>query len=361
LDLRYLKSFKLNPMKNFFRFLLFVLILLGGFLAYIFSTTGFFRKVESSNDFGPIYQTIALPGVEDMAIARADSLLILSVDDRAARREGKTGLKGLYLIDLRAPSFEPVSLTDQLDFPFFPHGLSIFQLDSAKYGLMAINHVDGKHSVEHFILEGKMLTHQKTITDPNFISPNDLVMVGPEKFYYSNDHGYTSGLGVFAENYIGWKASNVGFYDGTSAVIKAGSIGYANGIQFESTKNLLFVASVRGFLVKVYRIDENWNLTHLEDIKTGTGVDNIELDESGNLWIGAHPNLLRFASYAAGKNPTAPSEVIQIRYSPEKSAVESVYTDPGTTISGTSVALPWGDFLFVGNVMDSKFMVLKRN
>jgi len=289
-------------MKKFLLFLLLVLVLMGSFLAYIFSTTGFFRKVESSNDFGPIHQTIALPGVEDMAIARVDSLLILSVDDRAARREGKEGLKGLYLIDLRDPSFVPVSLTDQLDFPFFPHGISIFQLDSAKYGLMAINHVEGKHSVEHFILEGKNLTHQKTITDPNFISPNDLVMVAPDQFYYSNDHGYTDGLGVFAENYIGFKASNVGYFNGESAEKKVGRIGYANGIQFDATKQFLYVASVRAFQVKVYQVDENWDLTHLEDIPVGTGVDNIELDPSGNLWVGAHPNLLQFASYAAGKN-----------------------------------------------------------
>jgi len=348
-------------MKKFLLFLLLVLVFVGSFLAYIFSTTGFFRKVESSNDFGPIHQTIALPGVEDMAIARVDSLLILSVDDRAARREGKEGLKGLYLIDLRDPSFVPVSLTDQLDFPFFPHGISIFQLDSAKYGLMAINHVEGKHSVEHFILEGKNLTHQKTITDPNFISPNDLVMVAPDQFYYSNDHGYTDGLGVFAENYIGFKASNVGYFNGESAEKKVGRIGYANGIQFDATKQFLYVASVRAFQVKVYQVDENWDLTHLEDIPVGTGVDNIELDPSGNLWVGAHPNLLQFASYAAGKKPTAPSEVIQISYTSEKSTVKSIFTDTGTTISGSSVALPWGDLLFIGNVMDSKVLVLKRN
>ena len=348
-------------MKKFLLFLLLILVLMGSFLAYIFSTTGFFRKVESSNNFGPIYQTIALPGVEDMAIARTDSLLILSVDDRTARREGKEGLKGLYLIDLGDPSFIPVSLTDQLDFPFFPHGISIFQLDSAKYGLMAINHVDGKHSVEHFILEGKNLTHQKTITDPNFISPNDLVMVGPDQFYYSNDHGYTDGLGVFSENYIGFKASNVGYFNGESAEKKVGRIGYANGIQFDASKRLLYVASVRAFQVKVYQVDENWDLTHLEDIPVGTGVDNIELDPSGNLWVGAHPNLLQFASYAAGKKPTAPSEVIQISYTSEKSSVKSIFTDTGTTISGSSVALSWGDFLFIGTVMDSKVLVLKRN
>jgi len=347
-------------MRKFILSLLVILMLLGGFVFNIFYSTGFFREVAASNSFGPVFTTIALPGVEDMALARADSLLILSVDDRAARRDGKEGLKGLYLIDLRNSSFTPISLTDQLDFPFFPHGISIFPLDSAKYSLMAINHVDGKHSVEHFILEGKNLTHQKTITDPNFISPNDLVMVGPDQFYYSNDHGYTDGLGVFAENYIGLKASNVGFYNGQSAEIKVGRIGYANGIQFDASKRFLYVASVRAFQVKVYQVDENWNLTLLEDIEVRTGVDNIELDPSGNLWIGAHPDLLQFTSYAAGKNPTAPSEVIQISYSQGNSTVKSIFTDPGNAISGSSVALPWGDYLFIGNVMDSKVLVLKK-
>lgn len=347
-------------MRKLFRTLLIILALLGGFVYYIFSTTGYFREVEASNSFGPVYQTIALPGVEDMAIARVDSLLILSVDDRAARKDGQTGLVGLYLIDLRKTPFEPIPLTDHLNFPFFPHGLSIYQIDSARYTVLAINHVDGKHSVVQFLLSGKSLTHQKTITDPNFISPNDLVMVGPDQFYYSNDHGYTSGFGVFAENYLGFKASNVGFYNGESAEIKAGRIGYANGIQFDLEKRLLYVASVRAFQVKVYEVDENWNLTLLEDIPTGTGVDNIELDESGALWIGAHPNLMAFAGYAAGKNPIAPSEVIRITYSPEGSELKSLWTDPGDQMTGSSVALPWGDYLFVGNVMDRKMLVLKK-
>lgn len=348
-------------MKKILLILLFLIMLLGGFVFYIFSSTGYFREVEATNNFGPVFQTIDLPGVEDLALAPADSLLILSVDDRAARRAGRQGLVGLYLIDLRSTDFTPVALTEELDFPFFPHGLSIFQIDSARYGLMAINHVDGKHSIEHFILNGKTLTHQKTITDPNFISPNDLVMASPESFYYSNDHGYTSGMGVFAENYLGLKASNVGFYNGKSAQIVAESIGYANGIQLNKDLNLLYVAAVRSFLVKVYQIESDWSLTHLEDIETGTGVDNIELDDSGTLWIGAHPNLLRFTSYAAGKSPTSPSEVIQIKYSPGNSTVNSIFTDPGSTISSSSVALPWADYLFIGNVMDSKVVVLKKN
>ena len=337
-----------------------LLILVGSFVVYIFASTGFFRTVKSKNEFGKVFQIIELPGVEDMAIAREDSLLILSVDDRASRRDGKTGPKGLFLVDLRKTPFEAIPLTDHLDFPFFPHGLSIFPLDSGKYSLMAINHVDGEHSVEHFLLFGKELYHQKTIRDSNFISPNDLVMVGAEEFYYSNDHGYTNGPGIFAENYLGLKASNVGYSDGFSAEIKAEKIAYANGMQYDPKEKLLFVASVRSFMVKVYRADKDWNLTHLEDIPVASGVDNIELDESGQLWIGAHPNLMAFASYAAGKSPISPSEVIRINYQPEKSKVESIFTDPGDLISGSSVALPWGDYLFIGNVMDSKVLVLKK-
>ena len=44
------------------------------------------------------------------------------------------------------------------------------------------------------------------------------------------------------------------------------------------------------------------------------GVDNIEIDADGILWVGGHPNLLRFKAYAQGKKETAPSEIIKIDY-----------------------------------------------
>lgn len=339
----------------------FLILAIVAFVGFTFQTTGYFRKIDPANNFGGVYSTINLPGVEDLALARADSLLILSVDDRAARRDGKEGLLGLYLIDLRDENFTPVSLTDEIDFPFFPHGISIFQLDSAKYGLMAINHVNGKHSVESFLLEGKNLTHLKTIKGTDLISPNDLVMMSSEAFYYTNDHGNTSAFGIFAENYLGAKAANVGYFDGNSFRIVAEDFGYANGIQYDFDRNLLYVASSRGFLVRVFEVFLTGDLKLIEDIDVGTGVDNIELDESGKLWIGCHPNLMTFAAYASGKNEIAPSEVITIDYQQgEKAVIESVWTDSGETMSASSVAVPFGDFLFIGNVFDQKMLILKK-
>ncbi len=347
-------------MKKIGLVLLILVIALVAFVFHIFSSTGYFREIENRNEFGAIHSEIKLPGVEDITIARADSLLILSSDDRAARRDGRDVSSGLYLKDLRDLSSPLIHLSEHLNFPFYPHGISIYPLSESKYSLVAINHVDGNHSVEKFLLEGKSLTHLETITDENFISPNDLVLVNEDQFYFSNDHGYTSGLGVFAENYLGYKAASVGFYDGESASLKAGSIAYANGMQFNGSDKLLYLASPRGFMVKVYEVDSNWNLNLREDIDVGSGVDNIELDESGNLWIGSHPNLMAFASYAAGNKPSAPSEVIKINYKGSGSTIESIYVDSGETISASSVAVPWGGYLFIGTVMDEKVLILKR-
>ena len=118
--------------------------------------------------------------------------------------------------------------------------------------IFAINHVGADHSIEIFDLYGDSLTHIKTLTDPTMISPNDVVALGPDEFYFTNDHKHTDGIKRLAEDYLGLRASNVIYYDGNSYTEVADGIAYANGINFDVDKNLLFVASPRDFLVKVY-------------------------------------------------------------------------------------------------------------
>jgi arylesterase/paraoxonase len=121
------------------------------------------------------------------------------------------------------------------------------------------------------------------------------------------------------------------------------------------------VASPRKFLVKVYKTNTDGSLNFIENIDCGTGVDNIEFDNEGRLWIGAHPNLLKFASYAKGKVEHSPSEIIRIDYRGTKNyTVESIYLEDGTTMSGSTVAAPFGDLLITGNVMDDSFLILKH-
>ncbi len=189
----------------------------------------------------------------------------------------------------------------------------MFQKDDV-YTIAAINHTLEGEFIEIFTLEGTKLTHQKTLDNELIFSPNDIVFIDENRFYYTNDHKYKEGLNRLSEDYLGREISNVVYFDGQNYTEVANGIAYANGINFDAKRNLVFVASPRKFLVKVYQKNEDNSLTFIENIDCKTGVDNIEFDESNNLWIGSHPNLLHFAAYAKGKEEYSPSEIIKIDY-----------------------------------------------
>ncbi|MGV6831407.1 MAG: strictosidine synthase family protein [bacterium] len=347
-------------MRIFKRILLLFVILLCLFIANVLISSGFFRTIEPKFD-GEILQKIALKGAEDITISHIDSFALVSSTNRRVfpRTEVEDG--GLYLIDLTKEKYEPILISGNFKKSFAPHGISMWKKDST-YHIMAINHTSSGHSIEVFELHKQQLKHLKTLTDDSMIQPNDLVMVDENRFYFTNDHKYTSRFKRLAEDYLGLALSNVIYYDGKEYKEATGGIAYANGINYDAARKLLFVASPRHFLVKVFSVDPNGELTFIEDIDCETGVDNIEFDADGNLWIGSHPNLLRFSAYAKGKKETSPSEIIKITYRNQGDyAVEKVYVSDGEDMSASSVAAPFDNLIFFGNVMDHAFLILKRN
>ena len=349
----------IHKMKPKTKILLLVLILVVLYVLYIFNSTGFFRTIENTTVSS---EQVEMTGAEDMQIRYEDNFMLFSSDDRASRRDGDTIQGHLYFMDLLEENSKPIQLTKDLAFPFFPHGISMFRKSANEYVVYVVNHVDQEHSIEVFKLFGDSLVHKNPLKDPAMISPNDVVAIGENEFYFTNDHGKTKGIGKVLEEYVPLAGSNVIYFDGNSYQEVADRILYANGINFDDNRNLLFVASSRGFEVKVYNVGADRNLQFIEDIDCATGIDNIEFDESGKLWIGCHPSLLAFASYAKGNSTTAPSEVISIDYRGEGDySIESIYVNDGNDISAASVAAPYQNKLFVGNVMDDHFLILDRN
>lgn len=330
-----------------------------GFVANILITTGFFRSIENQFD-GSILKSIDLTGAEDIMVSFSDSFAIISSTDRGAFPAKTVESGGLYFMDLKDPNFEITPLTTSFQKDFAPHGISMIKLDST-YKVMAINHVGDKDYIEEFLLNGKTLIHIKTIEDPLFISPNDLVIIDEEKYYVTNDHGYVKGMGKFFEEYLGLAVSNVIYYDGKEHSIVAKNIAYANGVNYDADRNLLFVASARGFHIQVFERAGDGTLSLVEKIKCGTGVDNLEFDEEGHIWTGAHPNLLRFSAYSKGQKETSPSEIIEIDYQGKADyTVNQVYVSNGQDMSASSVAAPFGDVILFGNVMDDNFLILNK-
>ncbi len=340
--------------------ILIALILIVVFIGNIFISTGYFRTIENNFD-GKIVKKIALPGAEDITVSSIDSFAIVSSTNRRVYPSEKEQYGGLYFMELKSGDFRITPLTLNIKTSFAPHGISMIQKDST-YKIAAINHTPKGHSIEIFTLIGKSLSHEKSLTDDVMISPNDIVFIDENRFYFTNDHGKTKGIGRFLEDYAGLEASNVIYFDGENYSEVAKDIAYANGINFDAKRNLIFVASPRKFLVKVYFRNKDGTLNFIEDIPCGTGVDNIEIDEDGILWIGAHPDLLKFATYAKGKEEISPSEIIRIEYRNKNDfTVETVYMEDGTEMSASTVAAPFGNLLLTGNVMDDEFLILKRN
>ena len=335
-------------------------ILLIGFVIHIFISTGYFREIENKFD-GTIVKRVEIPGAEDITISLKDSFAIISSTKRSFATSRLDGKGGLYYLDLKSGNFEVFPLTSFLKKPFSPHGISMIESGS-DYKVMAISHSPKGHSIEVFELKNKKMTFVKSLTNTSMISPNDMIMIDENKFYFTNDHGYTKGIGNFLEDYAGLSASNVIYFDGKNYREVANGISYANGINYDSDRKLLYVASVRKFLIKVYSVQLDGSLIFIEDIPCGTGIDNIEIDKNGNLWMGAHPSLLAFAAYSEGKKAIAPSEIIKINYRGKKNySIEKIYLEDGKLMSGASVAAPFGDLILLGNVKDDGFLILKQN
>ena len=339
---------------------LLVLSLLVLYVLYTLWSTGTFRSIKNTEGI-EVLKSYTLPGTEDITISRKDNFAIISSTNRS-EFPAKTKVRGeLYYLDLNNEDAQPISLTQSFSKDFAPHGISLFPVDSS-YIVAAISHVEGKHFVEMFRLQGLNLSHIRTIQDPMMISPNDLVLMDQNTFYITNDHKYPTGFMKVIEDYGGLAISNVLHYDGAKFKEVADGISYSNGINYNPESNLLFVASSRGFKVKVFEVQPSNDLTPIEDIYCGTGVDNIEFDEDMNLWIGAHPDLIHFASYNKNKKTISPSEVIKINYEREgKTTVTSLLVNDGSMMSGCSVATPFRERLLLGNVKDRKLVVTKLN
>ena len=329
-------------------------------LVWLMYSTGFFRTIDKKFD-GNILKKVSIDGVEDITINQKEGFAIISSTKRKNLPPVEQENGDLYLIDLKNMESKPILLTQNFDKPFAPHGISIYTKDSITT-IAAVNHTTNGEYIELFKLTKSKLTHHKTLHNDLIIAPNDIVLLDEETFYFTNDHIYKNGFMRFIEEFLGLPFSNVIFYDGKKFKEAAKGISYANGINFEKNKNLIFVASPRKFKIKVYEKQPDNSLTFIEDIYCGSGVDNIEFDTNNNLWVGAHPNLLQFMSYANSYHSITPSEIIKIQYFKKGDyKVETIYLEKGEEMSGSTVAAPFENLILMGNVMDKHFVILEKN
>jgi arylesterase/paraoxonase len=341
----------------------------GSYLAYIYVRAGELRSIEP-HFAGSCQRVPGVVGPEDITIDPQSALAYISSDDRRATMAGRPVPGAIFAYDLADDQPAPRRLTPETDASFHPHGIGLWVAPDGRRLLFVVNHPGSSlfgdnarqgpaHTIEVFERIGDgPLVHKRRITSDLLVSPNDIAPVGEDRFYVTNDHGSGPGLGRTLEDYLRLGRANVLYFDGQRFSVVADGLRYANGIAVSSDGARLFVAAVTNFAVAVFDRDASSGALALADeIELDTGPDNIEIDAAGDLWIGAHPKLLTFASYAGDAKELSPSQVLRIR--PGEGGgfeVSEILLSRGDDMSGSSVAA-WRDGrLLVGSVFDPHFL-----
>ncbi|KAM9353834.1 serum paraoxonase/arylesterase 2-like [Symphorus nematophorus] len=295
-------------------------------------------------------------GSEDITIF-GDGLALISAGLKypgfpAAEVPGK-----IYFLDIKDPLLKPVELRMPRNFDlesFNPHGISVYTdpTDDTVY-LFVVNHPEQKSQIEvfRFVEDDQSLVHLKTIKHELLHSVNDIVAVGVDTFYATNDHYFTHEiLKSTVEPLLGQPWSNVVYYSPEEVKVVSDGYYFANGINLSPDKRHIYVADLLDHNVHVLEQKKDNALVSVKSVAVGSLCDNIEVDpDTGDLWLGCHPN--GWKAFMFDPNDPPGSEVIRIQnIHSDQPVVTQVYADNGHVIIGSSVAATYGGKLLIGSV-----------
>jgi len=297
-----------------------------------------------------------IPGPEDMDLDDSTGLLFISSSDRWKIQSGLPSEDGIYLLHPDSAG-QPRKPATTFTGDFHPHGIS-FLRSNGKSFLFVVNHNAAGNYVEVFEYKSDTLFHQSSIKGNSMCCPNDVVAVAPDQFYVTNDHGYKGGIMRFLEEYLQLPFSSLLYYDGAAFSTVFDGLLYANGVNVSDDGTKLYLATTTGRTLFTFsRNTVSGQISLAGKLNLKTGIDNIDVDAEGNLWIAGHPKLLAFVSHSKDSASLSPSQVLKII--PGISGdygVEEVLMDKGNMLSGASIALRYKDQLFVGGVFQPKIL-----
>ncbi len=335
-----------------------ILFLLAGFIVYTLYKAGSFRSIEPHQK-GEVLRIIKdIPGPEDLDISYLTNTLFISSTDR--RNEDNEGaIFGLPLESESIPYRIPHTFSDS----FHPHGISVFESDSSTY-LHVVNHNENGDYIEFFQYRSDSLHHFKSIHSPMMCCPNDVLSVAPDRCYITNDHGNKSGFMRTLEDYLTLPLSNILYYDGSSFNEAYSGMSYANGINISPNGKYIYATETTGRKLLTFIPTSEGSLKKVGEINLKTGLDNIDVDQDGKIWIASHPKLLAFVKHAKDSTAISPSQVIRITPGVDNHTdftIDEIFLDDGTNLSGSSVAVHHQGKVYVGVVFDHKVLMMSFN
>jgi len=338
-----------------------IVVVIAGLVVRTLNIAGSFTELKPV----ALANCTAIPGiigVEDLQIDRAANILFASATDRRAPAGKPNPQDGIYILDLSKTDAKFVKLAGT-PANFHPHGLSLYRSQNGSRVLMVVNHpLGGNSRIEIFDVSGSgaavTLAHRASVSGALLFSPNDVVAVGKDRFYASNDHGSRTALGTTLETYLMLPRSSVVYYDGNVFHEVAKSMTFANGVNVSADLSRIYVAETTGRKISTFDRDVmSGVLTPAGELSIPAGLDNIDVDGEGNLWVAAHPKMLAIQGYRDDPAKPSPSEILKVTVQGgiPVSAVP-VYVNAGAQIGAASVGATANGHLFIGSIFDAKVL-----
>ena len=354
-------------MKPLYRNLIVAAVVLAATVSFLYvrfyAAAGQFTTLTVAMEVPADCTTIrSVPGPEDIVIDHERGIAFVAATDRRAIMAGVSAARGgIYAIDLQGErsSWALRPLTPHVPAAFQPHGIGLYVDAAGKRTLAAVNHANGVHTIELFdVAEDSVLSHRATVRDALIVSPNDVQPVGHDRFYVTNDHGSSSQIGKMLEDVLLLDRSDLVYFDGATTRVVAGDLTYANGVNTSPDGNTIYVAETADMVLRIYARDAaNGDLTPVDFVALGSGLDNIDVSPDGTILIGAHPKLMDFVAHASDANNLSPSQVVRlVPRAGGGGTADTVYLNLGDELSGSSVAAAYGDVMLVAGVFDPKIL-----
>ena len=299
-------------------------------------------------------------GVEDLDFDPESGTIFMSAyDRRAVAREIEAGKVttqgGIYTLQVSdITDATSLQVTDiSRDFKeagneFRPHG---FELGGGL--LSSINRVyqtnEGenllKPEIVYFIKFDGVWRHLGTEKPENICDPYDVILITDGIALlglYTDVTGNCDG---------GWGQPKGAIKKGDEIVLD--NLSFPNGIVRLGLKEIV-VTETGNSSVKFFDLD---NPNDQYDISLPIAPDNLTVGMKNNLYVAGFPNLLDYYFYMNGWLGVEKSPSAAYRISPEDYALELLFKDNGTMISGATVALRAGDYLILGSGWDDNIAI----
>ncbi len=258
-----------------------------------------------------------------------------------------------------------------------PAGLYFYEDDDVRR-LFVANRANASVELYDVARDGS-LSHLETFKERRLTHPNDVVAVGPRAFYVTNGPRYTNG--GFFSRWVFFSSVAHGqilHFNGSAWRIAASNLKEPNGLAVDLSAARIYAAETQGAALVVFARDgQSGHLTRVKNIPFPAAPENINVDPSGGLWVGAFPKPLAVLAQRQGAATRSPS---QIFYYPSDTAdgekangdrakakkplasrtkPELMFSNDGKTISAASAAARLGDKLLIGSLVDNKYLICK--